>query len=318
LKHLFRAIFCTAITLASSASLAASQPPVRFVVPFAPGGATDIFARLLGQQLGQELDATVVVENKPGAGGSIGAASVAQAASDENTILLGTISTMAINPFIYDNLSYDPNADFTPIARVVELPNVLVVRADSDVRSVQDLVDKGKKDPQTYGSPGTGTTGSLTGELMKQMRPDFKVTHVPYRGSAPAVTDLMGGQIDFQFDNISALLPYIQSGKLRALAVSSTTPSAQLPDVRPMAEQGFPGYEVTSWFALYLPKGVSKDAVERYNGALARIFRKPEFLKQLEEKSFTPAYATGETFDAYVRSEQAKWREVTAKAGIKL
>lgn len=317
MKHLFRAIFCTTIALASSASVA-SQPPIRFVVPFAPGGSTDIFARILGQELGQELGTTVVVENRPGAGGSVGAASVAKAASDENTLLLGTISTMAINQFIYDNLSYDPNTDFTPVARVVELPNVLVVRADSDVKSVDDLVEKGKKDAQTYGSPGNGTTGSLTGELMKQMRPDFKVTHVPYRGSAPAVTDLMGGQIDFQFDNISALLPYIESGKLRALAVSSRTPAPQLPDVKPMAEQGFPGYEVTSWFALYLPKGAPKESVDRYNSALGKIFQDPEFLKQLEDKSFTPAYATGEAFDTYVKSEQAKWREVTTKAGIKL
>jgi len=316
LKPIIRTLFSATLALASMACSAAN--PVTFVVPFAPGGATDIFARLLSQQLGHELGTTVIVENKPGAGGSIGAAYVAKAAPDGDTILLGTISTMAINPAIYDNLNYDPTKDFTPVARVVELPNVLVVRAESDIKTVQDLVDASKKDALTFGSSGNGTTSNLAGELMKQTRPEVQVTHVPYRGSAPAVTDLLGGQIDFQFDNITALLPYVQSGKLRALAVSSTTPAASLPDVKPIADQGFPGYEITSWFGLYLPKGSKQEAVDRYNTALAKVFKNPEFLKQLEKNSITPAYLTGAQFHSFEDSERKKWREVTQQAGLKL
>ena len=316
MKPIIRTLFSATLALASMACSAAN--PVTFVVPFAPGGATDIFARLLSQQLGHELGTTVIVENKPGAGGSIGAAYVAKAAPDGDTILLGTISTMAINPAIYDNLNYDPTKDFTPVARVVELPNVLVVRAESDIKTVQDLVDASKKDALTFGSSGNGTTSNLAGELMKQTRPEVQVTHVPYRGSAPAVTDLLGGQIDFQFDNITALLPYVQSGKLRALAVSSTTPAASLPDVKPIADQGFPGYEITSWFGLYLPKGSKQEAVDRYNTALAKVFKNPEFLKQLEKNSITPAYLTGAQFHSFEDSERKKWREVTQQAGLKL
>ena len=316
MKPIIRTLFSATLALASMACSAAN--PVTFVVPFAPGGATDIFARLLSQQLGHELGTTVIVENKPGAGGSIGAAYVAKAAPDGDTILLGTISTMAINPAIYDNLNYDPTKDFTPVARVVELPNVLVVRAESDIKTVQDLVEASKKDALTFGSSGNGTTSNLAGELMKQIRPEVQVTHVPYRGSAPAVTDLLGGQIDFQFDNITALLPYVQSGKLRALAVSSTTPAASLPDVKPIADQGFPGYEITSWFGLYLPKGSKQEAVDRYNTALAKVFKNPEFLKQLEKNSITPAYLTGAQFQSFEDSERKKWREVTQQAGLKL
>lgn len=316
MKLIARAIFSASIAFASVACSAAN--PVTFVVPFAPGGATDIFARLLAQQLGKELDTTVIVENKPGAGGAIGAAHVAKAKPDGDTILLGTISTMAINPAIYDNLNYDPVKDFTPVARVVELPNVLVVRAESNFKTVQDLVEASKKDALTFGSSGNGTTSNLSGELMKQLRPEVKVTHVPYRGSAPAVTDLLGGQIDFQFDNISALLPYVQSGKLRALAVSSKTAAAALPNVKPIAEQGFPGYEITSWFGMYLPKGAKTESVDRYTTALAKIFKNPEFLKQLEKNSISPAYLTGAEFKSFEEAERQKWRKVAQQAGLKL
>lgn len=315
---LIKKVLCSVAVALFSGAAIAGQTPVELVVPFAPGGATDSFARILAQELSGELKAPVIVMNNPGAGGGIGAAKVAKSAPDGKTILLGTISTHAINPALYPTLSYDPNKDFTPVAMVVALPNILVVRADSDIKTVEDLVAKSQKNELKFGSPGNGTTGNLTGELMKQMRPTMKLTHIPYRGSAPATNDLLGGHIDFQFDNISALLPHVQHGTLRALAVSSKTPSKQLPQLRPLAEQGFSNYEVLSWFGLWLPKGASPETVAVLNRALAKVYAKPDFLKKLEDSSITPSYMPGESFDRFIQAEQDKWRAVVQKAGLKL
>jgi len=312
-----RALFALAVASFSSLAMA-DERPVELVVPFSPGGATDSFARILAKELGASLQVPVVVVNRPGAGGGVGAASVTKAAPDGKTILLGTISTHAINPALYKDLSYDANQDFTPVARVVALPNLLAVSAASDVTTVEELVAKSRKQPLTFGSPGSGTTSHLSGELMKQIRPEMQINHVPYRGSAPAITDLLGGHIDFQFDNISALLPHVLAGKLRPLAVSSTTPSEQLPQVKPLAEQGFANYEIVSWFGLWLPKGASTETVSRLNQALAQIYAKPDFVKTLTDASITPSYLPGADFDRFVRSEQDKWRDVVQSAGLKL
>lgn len=297
---------------------AADNRPVELVVPFATGGSTDVYARFLAKELGDELKTPVIVVNRPGAGGGLGASFVARANPDGKTILLGTISTHAINPWLYKDLNYDPNKDFTPVAKVVAMPNVLTVSANSDVKSVDDLVKKATSKELTFGSAGGGTTSNLAGELMKQMKPEMKLTHVPYRGSAPAITDLMGGHIDFQFDNLTSMLSQIESGRLRALAVSSAVPVGQLPGVKPLAEQGFKGYELESWFGIFLPKGAAAATVTHLSDALVKVYSKPGFLKQITNAGITPSLIYGVEFEKFLGSEQDKWRTVVRNANIKL
>lgn len=298
---------------------AQQQEPIELVVPFAPGGAADTLGRLHAQELATELKTVAVVANRHGAGGSVGAAYAAKARPDGKTILLGTISTHAINPALYSNTGYDANKDFTPVARVVGLPNILVVRADSDIKTVDDLIAKSKKTELTFGSPGNGTTAHLVGELMKQMQPGMKLVHVPYRGSAAATTDLIGGRIDFQFDNIPSLLPHVQAGRLRVLAVSSTTPSEFVPGVVPLSDHpGFKGFEVLSWFGLWLPAGASQESLGSYVTALGRMYQNPAFLEKVRGVGFTPAYISGDDFKAFIASEQKKWREVVQSANIRI
>lgn len=288
------------------------------VVPFAPGGAADNFGRLLAQEFSAETKDTVIVVNRPGAGGGIGAASVARAKPNGETILLGTISTHAINPSLYTNLNYDPVSDFVPMAKVLALPNVLVVNAESDIKSVDDLVARSKSEEVSFGSPGNGTTSHLAAELMKQIRPEMKITHVPYKGTAPAISDLLGGHLDVQFDNISTLLPQIKAGKLRALAVSSNEPSELLPEVKPLSKQGFDGFEITSWFGLWLPKGASQETVDGLNKQLAALYAKPEFIQKLKDAGITPSFVQGAAFVDFVAAEQSRWADVVKKANIQI
>lgn len=296
----------------------ANPEPVELVVPFAPGGASDNYARLLAQELSEQSKKQVIIVNRPGAGGGVGSASIVHSQPDGKTMLLGTISTHAVNPTLYPNLNYDPVKDFTPVARVVALPNVLVVNAKSDITSVDDLIQKSIKKELSFGSPGNGTTSHLAAELMMQIRPEMQLNHIPYRGSAPAITDLIGGHLDVQFDNISALLPHIQSGALRALAISSDTPSEQLPEVQPLAKLGFPGFEITSWFGLWLPKGASPEVVSNLNQLLSNIYSKNEFIQKLKAAGITPSYLEGEAFTDYVKVEQDRWAAVIKKANIKI
>jgi tripartite-type tricarboxylate transporter receptor subunit TctC len=315
-KILGIALALSAATLAPAAF--ADSRPVELVVPFATGGSTDVYARFLAKELGAELKAPVVVVNRPGAGGGLGAAAVAHASPDGKTILLGTISTHAINPWIYKRLGYDANKDFVPVAKVVAMPNVLTVPTNSEVKSVDDLVNKAKTTDLTFGSAGGGTTSNLAGELMKQMKPEMKLTHVAYRGSAPATTDLMGGHIAFQFDNLTSLLSHIEAGRLRALAVSSLTPADQLPGVKPLSDQGFKGFELESWFGIFLPKGASSANVTQLTDALKKIYDKPEFIKQIKAAGVSPSLIYGADFEKFLRNEQNKWRDVVRKADIKL
>lgn len=291
---------------------------IELVVPFATGGSTDVYARFLAKELATELKANLIVVNRPGAGGGVGAAAVARAVPDGKTILLGTISTHAINSWIYSNMPYDPAKDFTPVAKVVAMPNVLVVRAESPIKSVDDLVNASKARQLTFGSAGGGTTSNLAGELMKQVKPEMKLTHVPYKGSAPAITDLIGGHTDLQFDNLTSLLGQIQSGRLRALAVSSAQPSEQLPGVKPLAEQGFKGYDLQSWFGIFLPKGASAATVAELSEALKRAYAKPEFLQQIKAAGITPDLVLTPEFNRFVAAEQDKWGKVVKAANIKL
>jgi len=253
------------------------------VVPYAPGGPVDLSARLIAPKLQQALGQPVVVENQPGAGGNIGADFVAKSAPDGYTLIMGAIATHAINPALYARLPYDPVRDFRHVALLVQVPNVQVVANELPARSVADLVRLAKAQPGRldFASGSTGSTGHLAGELFKQMTGTYLV-HIPYKGSAPAVADLLAGRVHLMFDNLASALPNIQAGKLRALAVTTATRSAVLPDVPAMAEF-LPGYEFSAWYALGAPRGTPSPVVERLNKEVNAALADPAFAAQLAE-----------------------------------
>ena len=264
LKTLSIAIRAAFVAIIISPEMAAAQPTaggqVRLVVPFPAGGPTDIVARPLAQLLGDALKATVVIDNRGGAGGSLGADAVAKSAPDGRTLLMGTVGTHAINPALYKKLSYDAERDFTPIALVAKAPVAIVVHPSLQVSSVADLVALAKRMPGqlNFGSAGAGTPGHLTGEIFKSAA-GIDLQHVPYRGSAPAVTDLLGGQLQLMFDPLQSVLANVLGGRLRAIAISSKTRASVLPNVPTIAESGYDGFETTAWWAVFAPANLPAD-----------------------------------------------------------
>ncbi|OWT56874.1 Bug family tripartite tricarboxylate transporter substrate binding protein [Candidimonas nitroreducens] len=311
-------------TVAPLPALAANawpDRPINYVVPFAPGGATDILGRMYAQYVGQALGVSMVVENKPGTGGSLGTAYAARAKPDGYTLVGGTISSHAINVSIYPSIGYDPVKSFTPIILTGTLPNVLVVRANSDYKTVDDLIKKArsKNDALTFGSSGVGSSQHLAGELFAQ---DIgaHMLHVPYKGSAPSLQALAAGDIDLLFDNITSALPLIQSGKLRALAVTSTQPAAMLPDVKPLKDfgNGLEHYEVVSWQAVFAPTGTPRPIIDKLYAAMHATLQKPEVRKRLEGLGITISGMGPDELAAFQKAEVAKWAAVAAKGHIKL
>lgn len=308
--------------LASFAMMAcavgAQAAPYTILVPFAPGGATDAFARVLAQELQTELGDTVIVESRPGAAGSVGAAYFAKLPKDSRTLFLGTISTHAINPYLYKGLNYDAKNDFQPLALVLSLQNMLLVNSKSDIQSVSDLVAEGKKRNLTFGSPGTGSSAHLSAETMVLESPGTQGTHIPFKGGNPSVTALLGGHVDFIFENISNVLPHIQSGALRGLAVTSKQRSKEAPQIPTMQEAGFKDYEVVSWFGLWLPKGAPQAEHDKFTAALEKIYKKPAFLQKLEQTGAMPTLVTGGDFVDFVDNEQGRWKTVLEKLNIQM
>ncbi|CAM4028663.1 Bug family tripartite tricarboxylate transporter substrate binding protein [Bordetella muralis] len=302
-------------------ALAAEWPdrPITYTVPFAPGGATDIIGRIYSVSAAKILGQPVVVENLGGTGGSLGTAKVARAKPDGYNIVGGTISSHAINVSIYPNIGYDPVKSFKPVILTGSLPNVLVVRADSPYKTVQDLIDAGKKaDSQlNFGSSGVGSSQHLTGELFMDVT-GIKMLHVPYKGSAPSLQALMSGEIDLVFDNITSSVPLIQAGRLRALGVTSTTPSPVLPDVAPLDKLGLPGFEVLSWQAVFAPAGTPDDVIQKLHSAMAETLKQPEVLKQLQGLGMDVSGAGPEELGRFQKAEVEKWAEVAKKANIKM
>jgi tripartite-type tricarboxylate transporter receptor subunit TctC len=292
--------------------------PVRIVVPFAPGGTTDITARVIAEQLAPVLGQPVVVENKAGAGGNVGAAEVAKAAPDGYTFLMGTPGTQAINQFLYPKMPYDTEKDLIPVSFVVRVPNVLIVPASLGVKSIDELLAMARSRPGrlSYGSPGNGSTGHLSTELLKSRAKVF-VTHIPYRGSGPMLQDLLGGQIDMAIDNLPSAMPHIRSGRLVALGVTSTTPNAQLPDVKPVAAT-LPGYAAESWFVLVAPRGTPEPIVARMSSEVDRILKKPEVVERFRGLGATPVGGTPADLARFIADETRKWREVVKVSGAKI
>lgn len=293
--------------------------PIRYVVPFAAGGSTDIMGRTIAEKLSVALGQPVVVENKPGAGGGVGAAEVAKAPADGYTIMGGTISTHAINASLYKDLPYDPVKDFVAVTLIARVPNMLVVNNDVKAKDVAELIKLMKANPGkwNFASAGNGTSQHLSGELFKGMA-GVDMQHIPYKGSPPALTDVMGGQVSMTFDNITTAWPLAKGGKLKALAVTTSKRSPVAPDVPTLAESGLPGYEVGSWQGVFAPAGTPPDIVKRLNTEIVKIINMPDVQKKMIELGAEPVGNSPEEFGAFVKAEVAKWGDVVKKSGAKV
>jgi tripartite-type tricarboxylate transporter receptor subunit TctC len=312
------ATLCAPAAWSQPAAAAWPAKPIRLVVPFPPGGAADLFARLIGAELAQSLGQPVIVDNRPGAGGNIGAREVASAAPDGYTMLLGTVGTHAINPTLYGNLPYDTRKAFTPVAMVGSVPNVLVVNPSLPVKSVAELTALAKSKPGklSMGSSGNGSSIHLSGELYKHLA-KVSILHVPYRGGAAALTDLIGGQIDLMFDNLPTSLPHIAKGSLRAIAVTGTKRSPSLPDVPTMAEAGVRGYESTAWSGLFVPAGVPAAVTQRLHDEVEKALRTDKVKARYRDLGADAPEMAQPAFDAFVRKEYDKWAEIVRVSGAK-
>ncbi len=303
------------------AALAQAFPtrPITIVVPFSAGGTTDILARLVGQYLSTELGQPVVVENKAGAGGNIGGQYAAKAAADGYTLFMGTVGTHAINASLYKKMPFDPVKDFAPLTRVANVPNLLVVNPKQPFRTVPEMIAYAKANPGkiNFGSPGNGSSPHLSGELFKSMT-KVDLTHIPYKGSAPAVTDLLGNQIAIMFDNMPSVIPHVRSGKLHAIAITTSKRSPELPDVPTIAEAGVPGYEAMSWFGMFAPAATPKPVLDKLSGALAKVLANPEVKKKIADQGGEPVNETPAQFATFIKSESAKWGKVVKESGASL
>jgi tripartite-type tricarboxylate transporter receptor subunit TctC len=320
------ALCCAASVLAAVLAAGPAQAqdkwpsrPITYIVPFAAGGTTDILGRVLANKLGPALGTTVVVDNKPGAGGNIGSDFVAKAAPDGYTILGGTISSHAINISLYPSMPYDPVKSFQPVSLIGTLPNVLVVNASSPYKTLADVIAaaKAKSEALTFGSSGNGTSQHLSGELFQSMT-GAKMLHIPYKGSAPAMQALLGQQVDLVFENIVAAVPLIQSGKLRALGVTSATRASSLPNVPTLSDAGLPGYEIVSWQAVFAPAGTPQPVVQRLASEIGKIIHDPEVAARLAGLGVEPSGAGPAELGALQKSEVAKWAKLIKASNIKL
>lgn len=293
--------------------------PISYIVPFPAGGTTDILGRLIGQKLGAALGTTIVIENKGGAGGSVGSEVAARAAADGYTLLGGTISSHAINVSLYPKLGYDPIKSFSPVLLIGSNPVVLIVKADSPYKTLQDVLTAAKAKPKTISSAsaGNGTSQHMTLELLG-FKSGTQFVHVPYKGSGPAIQDVIGGQVDMMFDTTVVAGPHIQSGKVRAIAVSSAKRLESLPNVPTIAESGVPGFEVVSWQGIFVPAGAPKPIVDRLHAEIMKILQTPEMQDRLKSLGMQPSSMTPDQVSAFQKAEVEKWAQVIKAAGIKL
>ena len=292
---------------------------IAYVVPFAVGGNTDTLARVLGPKLSTALGQPVVIENKPGAGGNIGSDYVAKAKPDGYTILGGTISSHAINPSVYPSMPYDAVKSFEPVILIGSGPLVLAVNADTPYKTLKDVIAAAKDKPGTlaFASPGQGTSPHMAGELLK-MTAQLDMTHVPYKGSGPALTDVVGGTVPMMFDTMLVLGAQVKAGKLRAIAVAAPKRLASLPDVPTFAEAGVPGVEVTSWQAVFAPAGTPQPIVQRLNAEFARVIKEPDVQQRLNDLGVDPAAGPPEQLAEFQKAEIDKWSKVAKAAKVTL
>ncbi|BDI03283.1 Bug family tripartite tricarboxylate transporter substrate binding protein [Sphaerotilus microaerophilus] len=296
--------------------------PIKLVVPYPPGGPLDAIARILAEKVQPTLG-TVIVENRPGAGGNLGADAVAKAAPDGHSIVMGAVATHAINPWLYAKLPYDPVRDFAPITLVARVPNVLVLNVETadklQIRSVADLVSYARKNPGrlNYGSGGNGSAGHLAGEMFKAQA-KVSLVHIPYAGAAPAQLGLLGGQVDLNFDNLAAAAANIRAGKLKALAVTTAQRSAAMPELPTLAESGLPGLVVDTWFGLFAPARTPAESVQQLNAAFTAALNAPDVRERLAKFLAEPAPTSPAQFGDFVKAELAKYEKVVKASGVKL
>ena len=318
-RTLMRATAGALLLLAAPRSMAQAWParPIRLVVPFPPGGLIDNMARLVGNRLVQELGQPVVIDNKPGAGGNVGAAEVARAPADGYTLLMAS-PALTISPAVYKNLPYQPS-QLAPVALLGRVPNVLLVNPASGIGKVQDLVGRAKAKPGqlNYASNGNGTSLHLSAELFKRRSETF-ITHVPYRGAAAAITALLSGEVDMMFDNLPSAIGQIQAGKLRALAVTTAQRSTALPDVPTLAEAGMDGFNVSAWFGVAAPAGLPAPVATRLADALQKVVQQPEVAVAMQRQGADPAFMDAASAAAALNADAAQWKQVAAFAKIQL
>jgi tripartite-type tricarboxylate transporter receptor subunit TctC len=309
-----------AFVVSAATALAQGYPtkPIKLIVPFPPAGSTDLSARAVAGKLQERLGQAVIVENKPGAGGNIGGEQAAKAPADGYTLFVGTVGTNAINASLYSKMPFDHLKDFAPVILLSKTPNVLVVNPALPVNSVGDVIKLAKAKPGelTFASSGVGTSIHMSGELFKAMA-GVEMTHVPYKGSGPMLIDLISGQVNMAFDNLSAAIQHIKGGKLKALATTGATRAPTLPDVPTVQEAGLAGYDSTSWNAIFAPAGTPRDVVERLNRELNAILASPETKKFFADQGAEAGGGTAAELNAFVRAETVKWAKVVKDSGAK-
>lgn len=308
------------LSAAGAALAESSYPsrPIQFVVPFAPGGTTSILARALADRLGPVIGQSVVVMNRPGAGGNIGAEVVARAEPDGYTMLMGPIG-LAINPALYPKLSYDPLADLAPVTLYGGVPNLLVVHPDVPAKTVGELIEHARANPGklSFASNGNGTSSHLAAEMLKSAA-KLDIVHVPYKGGAPAMQDLIAGQVDMLFDQMPAVLPQVDSNRVRALGVSSAKRSKAAPSIPTLAESGVPGFDMTVWFGVLVPAGTPEEIVDRLNTSIRTVLDDEEFQAWLTERGVETMHGSPEAFGEFLRSETKRWGEIVRESGARI
>ncbi len=312
-----------ALALAAFAAAAPAQDypakPIRLIVPFPPGGGTDIAGRTVANKLSETLRWTFVIENKPGAGGNLGVERAVKSPPDGYTLVIGQTSNLAINPALYAKLPYDPLKDLSPVALIVSAPVVLVVAANSPYKSLGDLVAAARRDPGavTFASPGNGTVSHLAGELL-QRASGVKFTHVPYKGAAQAMTDLLGGQVQSFMSSVPSALAQIRGGRLRAIAVTSAKRAAEMPEVPAIAESGYAGFDATTWYGLLAPAGTPAAVIKRLNAELNRVLEMPDVRQRLAAEGGEVLGGSPEGFASLIKADHAKWGRIVKESGAKV
>ena len=304
--------------VAQSGSANFPDKPIKIVVTFTTGGAPDILARLIGERLTAAWGQPVIVDNKPGAGGNLGADFVAKAPPDGYTIVVGTVGTHSINGALYSKMPYDMVKDFTPITLLATTPNMLVINNDVPAKNLKDFIALGKKEGKmTFASSGSGTSIHVSGELFKTMT-GIDMVHIPYKGRATAIPDLLGGRVTMMFDNMPSSLALVREGKLRALGVTSSMRSPAAPDIPTIAESGLPGFDAVSWFALFAPANTPKPIIDKLQTEVRKILKTPDISKRLADNGLDPVGGTPDELAAYQKSEISKWAKVVKDSGAKV
>ena len=309
-------LFGGTATTVAQAETSYPERQVRILVGFSPGGTTDVFARIVANELSKSLGETVLVENRPGAGSNIASEQTARAKADGYTLMMMAI-TSTINQTLYKNVRFNIQEDFVPVALVASVPNILVANKDTPYNSVEELVAYAKADPEAvvYSSSGSGTSIHLSGELFKQ-EADVEMLHIPYQGSGPAMTALLGGEVHVMFDNMPSSAPHVKAGSLKALAVTTAERSETFPDVPTLQEVGYPNFNVTSWFGLVAPTGTPPEIVEKLHTEVSNLLKKPEVIEQLAGLGAIPGNLSSAEFGEFINAETASWSEVINRGGI--